>query len=160
MEKIAQAGGIFAVLAFIHFFSDFIFQSHNEAMKKHNHFWIRAKHCAIYTVCFIPILYCLNMPKAGMFISLNILFWSHFIEDTYIGVFLWAKHIRKPPEIQKIYTHSSNLNPTENDLKNWEMAGFKEFVATPLGKILMIAIDQIIHLSFLWPVVFIAMVRN
>ena len=28
--------------------------------------------------------------------------------------------------------------------------GFKEFVDTPLGKILMIAVDQIVHLAFLW----------
>ena len=31
-------------------------------------------------------------------------------------------------------------------------AGFMEFVQTPLGKILMIAIDQIIHLAFLFPI--------
>jgi hypothetical protein len=31
--------------------------------------------------------------------------------------------------------------------------GFGEFVQTPIGKILMIAIDQIIHLAFLFPIV-------
>ena len=33
---IALMGGLFAVLAFIHFFVDWIFQSHAEAMVKHN----------------------------------------------------------------------------------------------------------------------------
>ena len=35
--------------------------------------------------------------------------------------------------------------------------GFGLFVQTALGKILMIAIDQIIHLTFLFPIVWLAM---
>jgi hypothetical protein len=37
-----------------------------------------------------------------------------------------------------------------------EKAGFIQFISTPLGKILMITIDQIIHLSFLFPVIWMA----
>lgn len=47
IELISQAGGLFACLVFIHFFSDFLFQSHAEAMVKHKNHKIRAKHCAI-----------------------------------------------------------------------------------------------------------------
>lgn len=36
-------------------------------------------------------------------------------------------------------------------------AGFVEFIQTTLGKILMISIDQIIHLLFLLPIVYLAM---
>ncbi len=37
------------------------------------------------------------------------------------------------------------------------MEGFKLFVQTGLGKILMIAIDQIIHIAFLFPIVWMVM---
>lgn len=138
--KIALGGGLFAVLAFIHFASDFILQSHSEAMIKHNHPKVRAKHCAIYTISFLPILYLFGFSWWEYLMALNVLFWSHFYLDTYHAVFLWAKHIRRPPE-----------------MKNDPKAGFVQFIQTTLGKILMIAIDQLSHLTFLFPVVYLAM---
>lgn len=139
---IALAGGIFAFLTFVHFIVDWIFQTHSEAMVKHNNAKIRAKHCLIYTTGFIPLMYMLAFTPWEWFISLNILFWSHFAEDTYIPVFLWAKHIRKPPEM-------------EFDPQN----GFLLFIGTPLGKILMIVIDQIIHLCFLVPLAWMSAIH-
>lgn len=140
--KIMLGGGFFAVLGFIHFFVDWIFQSHSEAMVKHNNAKIRAKHCAIYTAGFVPLLsYCwyVGALYGWEFIaSLLILFVSHFYLDTYHGVYLWAKHIRRPPEM------------TSGDAR----LGFGLFVQTTLGKILMISIDQISHLSFLWIIVY------
>ena len=139
IELIGIAGGLFAILAFNHFVIDFIFQSHSEAMQKHNNSLVRAKHCMIYTIGFLPLLYML-MPYISLceYIAIiNILVWSHFCEDTYIPVFHWAKYIRKPPEMD-----------------NKPEAGFVQFVTTPVGKILMIAIDQIIHLAFLFPIVY------
>lgn len=138
-------GGLFAVFTFIHFFVDWIFQSHAEAMVKHNNPRVRAKHCAIYTVGFVPLLVAFMVSGFltgwQLLASVLILFVSHFCEDTYIPVFLWAKYIRKPPEM------------TENDPK----VGFVMFVQTAMGKILMIAIDQIIHLVFLFPIVWMIM---
>ena len=96
ITKIALAGGLFSIMAFIHFFVDWIFQSHSEAMVKHNHPWIRAKHCLIYTIGFIPLMCFLKYSFWEWLIALNILFWSHFAEDTYIPIFLWAKYIRRP----------------------------------------------------------------
>lgn len=154
--KLGIAGGLFALLSFVHFFVDWVFQSHAEAMVKHNNPLIRAKHCLIYTAGFAPVLCVLGFSFWELLISLNILFWSHFVEDTYIPVYLWAKFIRKPPEMFKPstttditdgYIHVSPPDPKK---------GFGEFVQTPLGKILMIAIDQIVHLAFLWPIVYIA----
>jgi hypothetical protein len=138
--SIALMGGIFSVLTFIHFFVDWIFQSHAEAMVKHNNPKIRAKHCLIYTVGFVPFFLFCNFSWIEWIIALNILFWSHFCEDTYIPVMIWAKYIRKPPE----------MNPPADPIK-----GFIEFVNTPLGKILMIVIDQIIHILFLFPIAYI-----
>jgi hypothetical protein len=140
--KLMLGGGLFAVLSFIHFFTDWIFQSHSEAMVKHNNPKIRAKHCLIYTLSFAPLLFfCWHVGAllAWQFVaSLLILFVSHFGEDTYLPVLWWAKYIRRPPEMA-----------TPADPK----VGFGLFIQTTLGKILMIAIDQIIHLTFLFPIV-------
>ena len=139
VSLIATIGGLFAVFTFVHFFVDWLLQTHAEAMAKHNNWKVRARHCLIYTVGFIPLILLLKFSVLEVVIGLNILFWSHFIEDTYLPVFYWAKYIRKPPEMKD--------NPKE---------GFIQFVSTPLGKILMIAVDQIIHLAFLFPLVWMA----
>lgn len=160
VHTLALMGGLFALLAFVHFAVDWIFQSHAEAMVKHNNPWIRAKHCAIYTLGFVPLLYVFEFSFWECFISIHILFWSHFLEDTYIPVFLWAKYIRKPPEMTEPWkenyhaedgTLSVRIHPPN------AMRGFSQWVQTPMGKILMIAIDQIIHLAFLFPIVYMAL---
>jgi hypothetical protein len=149
--EIALTGGIFSILVFIHFFVDWIFQSHAEAMVKHNNPKVRAKHCLIYTVGFAPFMWLFNFSWLEWLIGLNILFWSHFVEDTYVPVYLWAKYIRKPPEMAKPVTvtytdgYTKVLPPSPH-------TGFLEFINTPMGKILMIAIDQIIHITFLLPI--------
>lgn len=157
---LSLAGGLFALLAFVHFFVDWIFQTHSEAMVKHNHPWIRAKHCFIYTVGFIPVIYFLHYSIIEWIVGLNILFWSHFIEDTYLPVFLWAKYIRRPAEMTEPWneiqtqTDGSTIITTHPPDARY---GFSLFIQTPIGKILMIAIDQIIHLTFLFPLVWMAL---
>lgn len=160
VTKIGLGGGLFAVFAFVHFFVDWIFQSHSEAMVKHNDRRVRTKHCLIYTIGFVPLMWVLGFTPWEWVIGLNILFWSHFIEDTYIPVYLWARFIRRPPEMtdpwKEQYTRADGevafkVHPPD------PKQGFVEFVKTPLGKILMIAIDQIIHLSFLFPLVYMAL---
>ena len=154
--QIALAGGLFAVLAFVHFFVDWIFQSHAEAMVKHNNPKIRAKHCAIYTAGFLPLFYCFGFSWWEWLIGINVLFWSHFGEDTYLPVFYWAKWIRRPPEMtepQKTTDLDGYVSVSPPDPRK----GFVQFISTPLGKILMIAIDQIIHLTFLFPIIWLAM---
>jgi len=154
--EIALVGGILAVLVFIHFFVDWIFQSHAEAMVKHNTPRIRAKHCIIYTLGFVPIMLLFRFNLIEFFFGLNLLFWSHFVEDTYLPVYLWAKYIRKPPEMtepRKVVGADGYVSVLPPDPK----AGFVEFVQTPMGKILMIAIDQIIHIAFLIPIAWIMM---
>jgi hypothetical protein len=160
ITKIALAGGLFAIMAFIHFFVDWIFQSHSEAMIKHNHPWVRAKHCFIYTIGFIPLMCFLKYSFWEWLIALNILFWSHFAEDTYIPIYLWAKYIRRPAEMTEPWKEnyiradgSVAFRVHPPDPKH----GFGEFIQTPIGKILMITIDQIIHLTFLFPLVWMAL---
>ncbi len=161
--KIMLGGGLFAVLAFIHFFVDWIFQSHAEAMVKHANWKVRAKHCAIYTLGFVPLMIGFNLWSGGIvftwlesLVAINILFWSHFFEDTYLPVYLWAKYIRRPPEMSEPIKQLG-LDGYVSILPPDPKLGFVEFIKTPLGKILMIAIDQIIHLSFLFPIVWMAL---
>ena len=139
------AGGLFALLTFVHFGVDWLFQSHAEAMKKHNHPWTRAHHCAVYTLGFMPAMMLLELSQPEILLGAGILFFSHFVEDTYIPVFLWAKYIRRPPGF-------ASGNTKEQDDK-----AFMQFIDTTLGKILMITVDQIIHLIFLWPIVYMAL---
>jgi hypothetical protein len=160
IHKIALGGGLFAILAFVHFFVDWILQTHAEAMAKHNNYKVRARHCAIYTIGFLPLMWLFNFSPIEWLIGINILFWSHFIEDTYLPVYLWAKYIRRPPEMiepwKETFTRvdgSIAIKVHPPDPKR----GFMEFIATPLGKILMISVDQIIHLMFLFALVWMAL---
>ena len=159
VDTLAKAGGLFAVFMFIHFAVDFVFQSHREAMAKHRDRWIRARHCAIYAAGFTPLFVLLWWDTAPwkITVSWNVLFWSHFIEDTYIPVLLWVKHVRKPPEM-KLATEEGTDEYGNFVISKLDDAGrFRKFVSTPLGAILMVAVDQIVHLTFLWVPVILAL---
>lgn len=156
VNKVAMAGGLFACYAFIHFFVDWIFQSHSEAMVKHNNPKVRAKHCLIYTIGFMPLFFILDFQLWQWLVGINILFWSHFIEDTYMPVFLWAKYIRKPPEMTELVKKVELDGYVSLSIPD-DKVGFQNFINTTLGKILMIAIDQLIHLTFLIPLVFMSL---
>lgn len=158
VTKIALGGGLFAVFTFVHFFVDWICQTHAEAMAKHNNPKVRARHCLIYTVGFIPLMLLLKLTVLEFIVGVNILFWSHFIEDTYLPVYLWAKYIRRPPEMLNPIVVPDTTGLTRAQvLPPDPKEGFIKFVQTPLGKILMISVDQIIHLAFLFPLVWMAL---
>jgi hypothetical protein len=161
--KIMLGGGLFAILGFIHFFVDWIFQSHAEAMVKHNNAKVRAKHCAIYTAGFVPLMMLFHCLSGGIIfnwwetlLAINVLFWSHFGEDTYIPVYLWAKYIRRPPEMTEPIKQTQ-LDGYVQLLPPDPKVGFGLFIQGALGKILMITIDQIIHFAFLFPIVWIVL---
>lgn len=156
--EIALMGGLLSILVFIHFFVDWIFQSHAEAMVKHNNPKIRAKHCLIYTLGFVPFMALFHFSWLEWLIALNILFWSHFGEDTYVPVFLWAKYIRRPPEMIQP-RKQTGVDGYVTILPPDAKAGFVDFIQTPMGKILMIAIDQIIHICFLLPIAWMLMLH-
>ena len=149
--ELALIGGLLTILIIIHFFVDWVFQSHSEAMAKHNNPKVRAKHCLIYTLGFVPLFFFCNFSVLEWLFAINLLFWSHFVEDTYLPVYLWAKYIRRPPEMTEPRKHTG-VDGYVTVLPPDPKAGFIEFVQTPLGKILMIAIDQIIHILLLLPI--------
>ncbi len=147
-QTLANLGGIFALLVLNHFVVDWVFQTHTEAMKKSTSALWRARHCLVYATGFIPLLWLLGLSWGTLGASWGILFVSHFFEDTYWPVFLWAKYIRRMPAIRDIGLTSNG----RYDRQTKERAAFKELFSTPLGVVLFITIDQIIHLLFLLPV--------
>jgi len=149
ITELGTMGGLFAILTLIHFFVDWGLQTHSEAMIKHNHPWVRARHCAIYTASFLPLLLWCRMTWLPLLISANILFWSHFAQDTYVSIYYWMLYIRRPPCMtEPTRTERGTFVPAD------PKAGFLQFIDTTLGKILMIVIDQVIHLLFLLPVAY------
>lgn len=140
LNTLATAGGLFAILVFVHFLVDWGFQTHKEAMAKSSDWKMRARHCAIYTVGFFPVMALMGFSWSDWLIGSGVLFFSHFAEDTYIPVYWWARYVRRIPSLR--------LDGVE---------AFKSEFGKPLGLLLFISIDQIIHLVFLWVLVGLAM---
>lgn len=157
IENLSKAGGLFAVLTFIHFLVDWGFQTHDEAMLKGKEKLVRARHCFIYTVGFLPLLILTDVSYSNILICCSILFFSHFFEDTYIPAMWWFSNIRKPPELMLLMKDIEAYLPDKTSDR-----AFLTYLRNygPLPYILLITIDQIIHLAFLWPVVYIMMQKQ
>jgi hypothetical protein len=147
------AGGIYAFLGFVHFAVDFITQNQADAIAKHDHTMIRARHCLIYTLAFLPMFYLFGLSCIEWLIGIAVLFGSHFYLDTYHLVALWARYVRRAPEmIDPIFDPKTDKIHLPS-LKE----GFKRYNKTPVGLFLSITLDQISHLYVLWIIVFMAM---
>ena len=168
----AQAGGLFAVLLFVHFVVDWVFQTHYEAMKKNYDWKARAIHCFVYATGFVPILVLLDLSVWELISAWSFLWWSHFVEDTYIPVVWWMRHVRRIPQIRQAAGKDCQICDRPHVIKHRgkghsvskaddkaciRIAVMNYCKENPLGLILMIAIDQIIHSIFLWPVVWMVM---
>jgi hypothetical protein len=142
VDSLAKIGGVFAILTLCHFVADWVFQSHDEAMAKSRNALVRARHCSLYTIiCGLAIGALFPLTKT-LWLILPVLWISHFLEDSYVPIYMWARYIRRPPEITAQLPHVVGI----------ELAKFVRFADTTLGKILIIALDQIVHLVFLIPI--------
>lgn len=143
---------VYFILVLIHFFSDWIFQSETEALRKHKCAATRSKHCAIYTAFFLPFL----AWKAGCVADIIVvsfwIFWTHWIEDTYYLVLLWAKYVRKAKEFRSREVFDPAQGLVVHIVPENDVSAFKEFVSAPLGLILAIVVDQLVHIVSLAPV--------
>jgi len=123
---VARTGGIFGILVFWHFFADWVFQSHKEALTKASDWKVRFRHCWLYAALFMPLVAFLKCdeptwlrPWAGPGVLVFvILFLSHFIIDTYWPVMMWAKHVRRFPQFAEV---------TQPFMKGWD-----EFINQPV----------------------------
>lgn len=197
----AIAGGLFALLVFWHFLSDWVFQSQKEALAKATNWRVRARHVTVYTVLFIPLLMLLSLrvghsmlgDDGGMsleigprfYLSLAILWGSHFFIDTYWPVMMWAKYLRRAPQFQDVVKpvwvpiRSETVLPSGQKVigiklerkprPGWsdkvvdritydsDVDAFKAFFGTPVGAILCITMDQLCHIACLLPVAWLMM---
>lgn len=135
-------GTIFCVMVTIHFVADWVFQSHDTAMRKSNDWIIRFEHCFLYAGFFIPFFVWVTWVRNSGWPVLTayfLLLITHFIEDTYLPVYWWVWYVREVPSIT-CYRFG-----TDQSIKR-----FKEWFGTPLGCVLGIAVDQIVHILCLW----------
>jgi hypothetical protein len=130
---------IFTILIFTHFIVDFIFQSHKTAMGKISNYKIRFWHCILYSFIMSTIWLVLSFNLIYFLIILLYFFITHYFIDSYKPVYWWAKYIRKPQEMI--------------DNNNWE--GFINFANTSLGKVLIVSIDQFLHIFVIWIILFV-----
>jgi len=151
------------VLVLCHFAFDWVYQSHSEALQKARNPVIRFWHCLKYAVPFVPVLWLfgLELFSLRMVSSFLILFVSHFFIDTYVPVMLWAKYLRKAPQFDlviKDQPHVSGWRDKEIEtVYKSDVEAFKAFASTPLGLILMITMDQFLHIACLLPVAVLTM---
>lgn len=157
LNKIADVGGVFALLVFWHFFADWLFQSHKEALAKSKDSKVRLRHCAVYTGLFLPAFLLAGVSFSTIVLCSFILFSSHYVIDTYIPVMLWAKYLRKAPQFETyVFNPSGWVDNKLEHCKRTDEESFKAFASTPLGLILMITMDQFFHIAFLIPVAWLA----
>lgn len=129
-EHLAAIGGLFALLTFAHFIVDWIFQTHDEAMRKAHEWSVRVNHCLVYAIGMTSACMVLRRDVPFIVGAFSIFFLSHFVEDTYLPVYWWMKYVRRVPTVRTV-------------------EGFVSYIQSePLGLILTIAVDQIIHLAF------------
>lgn len=149
------------ILILCHFAFDWLYQSHKEALAKAKDRRVRFWHCVKYAVPFAPVLWWFGMDVNAILVSLAILFGTHFIIDSYVPVMLWAKYLRKAPQFDNIGERPP-LRPWQDkvvELRYYENdeEAFKAFASTPLGLILLITMDQFLHIACLLPVAALAM---
>jgi hypothetical protein len=189
-----QVGGWLTLLVVLHFTVDWVFQSHDEAMRKPREWAVRARHCLVYTTPFAVLLCTTTWDSIHVIVATWVVFLSHFVEDTYIPVLIWAKYVRRPPQMGRriVIVEGRPLimdsgvargfrSPKEVDLfagmqtleatgipeatrvarlqRELDLDGFVTFVSEPLGKILLVAIDQIVHVLFLLPIAYMMAVQ-
>ena len=117
---------MWAFLLFCHFCADWLGQSHEEAEAKKCNARVRAIHCLKYTLYMAFPVWLVLAGSWGLFVGcLMVLFFSHYIGDSYELQLWWAKRIRRIPEAQ--------MTP------EW-----------PMSVILVVVVDQLWHLAWLW----------
>lgn len=95
-------------------------------------------YATVMTVSWLFVAGDTAMP-IQTYVFFLILLGSYMIEDMYLPVYWWMRYVRKVSVVR------------ERGIED-----FKEYVKTPLGAILMITVDQIVHLQFVWLVAWYA----
>lgn len=137
MHLVSEAGGFFIVLMFIHVLADWMAQTDTMARRKADESpWLLIVHSVAYAAMFLPVLavafrYSMHLTVS----SFLALIMSHGAIDTYTPIWLWARFVRRPPEMR-------------DDPVN----GFTTWSTKPYGLFITLCVDQFMHACFLAPV--------
>lgn len=149
------------ILVLCHFAFDWVYQTHKEALAKALDRRVRFWHCVKYAAPFAPVLWWFGMDAAAVAASLAILFGTHYVIDSYVPVMLWAKHLRKAPQFANVGKRFPLVGWQDKVIEERgyesDIDAFKAFAATPLGLILVITMDQFLHIACLLPIAALAM---
>jgi hypothetical protein len=154
LETIALAGGLFVPLAIWHFVADWLTQSEYTAEVKHEGNLELTVHCFVYTVFFIPFLFLYGLPLWAGIVAGSILFWSHWIGDRGIPVWLWARYIRRMTYVPSYEIQKRERMTVPKDLFRDGQFLNVSFYFRP---VLVIVVDQLWHLLWLWSIVGLAL---
>lgn len=151
------------VLVLCHFAFDWLYQTHAEAIAKSQNSGVRFWHCVKYSVPFVPVLWLFGMGFWERQLSLLILCATHYVIDSYVPVMLWAKYLRKAPQFDLVDPEKAKTMEGWSDYRvepvfyKTDMEAFKAMASTPLGLILVITMDQFLHILCLLPIAYMAM---
>lgn len=152
VDMFEDAGGIFAVLMFVHFIADFIQQSSYDTDVKYTSHRSLFKHSLIYTIQFLPFMFFLKMALWEICLGVVWLLLTHFAIDSMWFTKLWVFKLYKPPELFGV----DGIVPDYNcKVAN---AIFFKWAATPNGRLRVLLIDQIQHATALWPIVIMVLI--
>ena len=151
-EQIALAGGLYVPLVFMHFLADWLTQTEKMAEEKSKKPNVLILHCFMYTAMFWPIFYLYDLALWERCITVIVLFVSHLVGDTYLPVFWWAKYIRRMTTMRAPQKDGSFLGIRVQHPEDIFPNG--DLITTPLlfRPSLVLVIDQLWHLAFLWVV--------
>ena len=156
-DLIIAASGLYLPLVFIHFFADWLTQTEKMAMEKRNHLGYLLLHCTIYSSLFMPVLYWgYDLNQWQLASAWLVLFLSHLVGDTGVVVWLWARFIRRMTyQINPGISHRVLL--PEDFFKPGEDTNNVNFAFKP---VFAIVIDQLWHLTFLWFIPIIILLKD
>ena len=160
IEQIALAGGLYVPLVFWHFLVDWIPQTEKMAETKARKPGTLLLHCTTYTGLFLPVMYLYGLDAWDMVVASAVLFSTHAFGDCGAVVFFWAKYIRCMT-VDRVPTNMGTEfkgHPLERSRQMFA----KEPITTPVlfRPSLVLVIDQLWHLTFLWIIVKMAMHRT
>jgi hypothetical protein len=130
VDTFEDAGGLFAMLLFVHFVADFVHQSATHKDAKYVRHWQLLKHSFIYAVQFW-------------------LFCSHVIIDSGYFTRIWILKLYRPPDL---FDGLATRNAQYDDA-GFSRAIVYKWAMTPNGRIMTMMVDQIQHATALWPLV-------
>jgi hypothetical protein len=153
LEQIALLGGLYVPLVFWHFVVDWLTQTEKMAEAKSENVVVLLLHCTIYTVLFVPILWLYDLGTEQVFLAGFALFTSHVVGDTYVPVWFWVRYIRRMTYQPGGSGDRARILHPEDIFRVGQQLDTSFYFKPSL----VLVIDQLWHLAFLWVIPILAL---